>query len=480
MQLNLSKYRWVYLSALAYCTINIICFANESYLWAAIPAILILLYFLIYNPEKVMLFIAFTTPLSLKLTIDELGNSQLSLPTEPLIIILMLLFFLKVFLDNDYDWKVFKHPISVAIILNLLWLLITSFSSTMPTVSFKFLLARVWFVTVFYFMGILLFKNASNFIYFVWLFATSLIGVIIYSLIRHWRYDFSQMYATHAPLPFFSDHGVYAAVICFLIPVFLLFFFKPKLFGLGPWLQAMAGVITVILFLGVLFSFTRAAWLGLVVSAIAFIVFKLRIKFGFLLFLGVVGGVIFFLFQSQIIDSFQSNKKVSTDNLTGHLESVTNISSDVSNTERINRWKSAIRMFQEKPILGWGPGTYMFNYAPFQLSSEMTLISTRTGTLGNAHSEYIGPLAESGIMGMGTVLILVLTTIASGMKLIYKTNDSKTRLLATAILLALITYFVHGWLNDYMDTDKVAIPFFSFLAMLTALDMRKELKIDKG
>ena len=31
--------------------------------------------------------------------------------------------------------------------------------------------------------------------------------------------------------------------------------------------------------------------------------------------------------------------------------------------KRINRWKSALRMFQERPLLGHGPGTYMFLYA---------------------------------------------------------------------------------------------------------------------
>ena len=31
-----------------------------------------------------------------------------------------------------------------------------------------------------------------------------------------------------------------------------------------------------------------------------------------------------------------------------------------------NRWNSAMRMWQERPVFGWGPGTYMFQSAPFQ------------------------------------------------------------------------------------------------------------------
>ena len=40
------------------------------------------------------------------------------------------------------------------------------------------------------------------------------------------------------------------------------------------------------------------------------------------------------------------------------------------------------------------------------MSQEKTIISTNAGDLGNAHSEYIGPLAESGLFGMLTVLAI--------------------------------------------------------------------------
>ena len=39
----------------------------------------------------------------------------------------------------------------------------------------------------------------------------------------------------------------------------------------------------------------------------------------------------------------ESNKQDSSSNLTEHVESISNVSSDASNLERINRWKSAGR-----------------------------------------------------------------------------------------------------------------------------------------
>ena len=89
------------------------------------------------------------------------------------------------------------------------------------------------------------------------------------------------------------------------------------------------------------------------------------------------------------------------------MASVTNVSTDASNLERINRWNSAIRMFKDRPLLGHGPGTYMFLYAPYQKPSEKTIISTNAGNRGNAHSEYLGPMAESGILGLLTLLYII-------------------------------------------------------------------------
>ena len=121
--------------------------------------------------------------------------------------------------------------------------------------------------------------------------------------------------------------------------------------------------------------------------------------------------------------------------------------------------------------MGWGPGTYMFQYAPFQLSSERTLISTNFGTNGNAHSEYFGPLAEQGVLGMLTIGLVFLVSLYQGMQLIYHGRNKQVRQLTLGIMLGLITYFVHGALNDYLDTDKASVPFWGFMAIITVLGM---------
>jgi O-antigen ligase len=189
------------------------------------------------------------------------------------------------------------------------------------------------------------------------------------------------------------------------------------------------------------------------------------------LFTLAIGGGLFYLFQTEILIALGRNNTDAEGGFANNIESVSNISTDASNLERLNRWSCAIRMWQDKPFLGWGPGTYMFKYAPYQLSRERTIISTNFGTNGNAHSEYLGPLSEQGVPGLLIVLALLFYSTALGYRLVYSIKDKEIRILTIGVFLGLMTYFVHGFLNNFLDTDKLSLPFWSFLAALVTIDL---------
>jgi O-antigen ligase len=128
-------------------------------------------------------------------------------------------------------------------------------------------------------------------------------------------------------------------------------------------------------------------------------------------------------------------------------------------------------MFLKRPVFGWGPGTYMFQYAPFQIVREKSLISTNMADKGNAHSEYLGPLSESGLFGMLTFLAIVVTTLVTGFNAYWKLKEHKYKIILLTAILGLITYYVHGILNNFLDTDKASAPFWGFTAVIVILDM---------
>ena len=165
------------------------------------------------------------------------------------------------------------------------------------------------------------------------------------------------------------------------------------------------------------------------------------------------------------------NTTDSDGDFTANIESMSNISTDVSNMERLNRWSCALQMFEDKPYLGFGPGTYQFLYAPYQKSSMKTIISTNFGEKGNAHSEYLGPLSEQGLIGALLEVVLVLAVMFLGYRLTYTVKDKSLRVLVICLTMGMSTYFVHGFLNNFLDTDKASVPFWGFLAMLVCIDL---------
>jgi O-antigen ligase len=114
----------------------------------------------------------------------------------------------------------------------------------------------------------------------------------------------------------------------------------------------------------------------------------------------------------------------------------------------------------------------MFNYAGYQLTAERTIISTNSADGGNAHSEYLGPMAESGVLGLISFLVLVSVVFYTAVHTYSRTRDKRLKTIVMSALLGLITYVVHGTLNNFLDTDKLSVPFWGFIAIIVTIDIQ--------
>lgn len=452
---------------------NAIAVYFDFYLLPLLPVVLIVLLLALFAQDKLIYLITGLVPFSIPVW-QIMGNYSIILPTEPLIILLMLISLLRL-ANNDAGVRgreLLKNPLTIAILIHLGWLLVSSTFSSLPFVSFKYTFARLWYIVVFYFMGYLLFTNYLRIERFLWWFAIPLAGVVAYVMVRHYGHGFVREVFPYMIQPFFWVHGVYSATVAMFTPMLIVFFLRGKKMGYNTSVRAVIGLLAIMFLVGITYSYTRAAWLSLMGALGALVVFylKIPIKLIFTSVIIVLLGI--FVFQKEIMLKLSENEQGSSrkNDLGEHLQSVSNIKNDPSNLERINRWNSALRMFEEKPIVGWGPGTYQFKYAPFQRSKDLTIISTNFGDVGHAHSEYLGPLAETGLPGMLSWLCIFLITVYKGMRLFYYSRNEKTRTIALAVVLGLITYYVHGVLNSYIDYDKIAVPLWGFCAVLVALE----------
>jgi O-antigen ligase len=320
-------------------------------------------------------------------------------------------------------------------------------------------------------MSYLFKKKDTNVFKYIWLYIIPLTGVSAFISIQHAAYNFDEHVADWIPSPFYNDHTAYGAALAMYVPPLIGFLFMKRYSAFQKLMIAFC--LSIILF-GVVVCYTRATWLSLMVAMGLTLILYLKVKFRTIVFGVVSAAVLFFVFQTQIILLLNQNNTASGGDASQDLESVSNIKTDDSNLERINRWSCALKMFQQKPLVGWGPGTYMFQYAPFQKQSEKSLISTNAGTNGNAHSEYLGPLSEQGILGIVWVIALLFAVLNTGFRVVYNNKNKTQRTLAVLLLTGLVTYFVHGFLNNFLDTDKLSIPFWGFIAALVYLDNKQK------
>ena len=435
------------------------------------PIALLFIYLAIFETEKFFLSIAFLTPLSVN--IEEYTDSfGLFLPTEPLLFGLMIFFLFLQIRIPFLDKRIWRNPIVICVLVYLFWLIITSITSTDPIVSFKSILARLWFIIPILIFGTHFFKKHENRVVFLWLFIVSCSLVVCFTLIHHSIYGFGEEEGHWVMWPFFKDHTIYGATVALCLPISLALLNQK---GSPALSKAVLILLNSILITGLIFSYTRAAWLSVFCAGIIGLLVYFRVNFKLLLGLGLALGFVIYAQWDNIQLVLAKNKhEHTTEAFEEKIQSAANVTTDASNLERINRWDCAYQMFKKRPVLGFGPGTYAFEYAPFQDPENLTIISTNFGDMGNAHSEYLSALSESGIIGLLLFISIVASIFTCAIKLYYKTpsHENDIKLLIMGIIISLSTYFIHAFLNNYLDTDKAAVPIWAMCAMIIAMSLK--------
>lgn len=451
---------------------------ESLYLILGIPLGLLAVLAGILYTEQTLLFFGALAPLSINIE-DMGGGFGLSLPTEPMYIFLFALLVLHWVKEKPFSLHLLRHPVILSITLYLVWLWLSTLFSSMPLVSAKFALARTWYIVLFFYIGIHVFSNYQRVHFFIKAFTAFTMIMVVYTLIMHAQYGFSRSASYGISWPFFPDHGMYAAAMAYGFFTLLIYTLYVRQFNFPLAVSPILFLIFAVLVFGIVVSFTRATWLSLIVASGAWLFTRLKIPFYWIL-LGIAGlSVVAVLKQDDIQYALEANKQGSSDELEGHVKSVSNITTDPSNLERINRWKCATRMVQARPIFGFGPGTYVFQYAPFQKSSELTLISTHSGDLGDAHSEYFSALSEMGVPGAFLWLAVVLTTLSTAFRILYTSDNLRVKLTTYIVFLGLVAYHAHAVLNNYSQYDKLAVPLWAFTAILVAFDLKTQKQIKR-
>lgn len=277
----------------------------------------------------------------------------------------------------------------------------------------------------------------------------------LYGVIRLCVIGVSSQHAYGAARPFFAEHGTYAAYLAMLLPLPLLLSLERR--GRARWLYG-AGALAILL--GIVFSFTRAAWLSLVlVLPPVLLAWAARGRNWRALALPVAG----ILLVGLTVVAVGASER-----LTRHAGTLVE-SENVSNLERLNRWMAAVEMTKDHPWLGVGYGAYAEAYPAYRRKTIVTELAYRH--MG-AHSEPLRLVAETGAIGLAAALWFLGVAFAAGAKAARAPGEQG--IAALAIVAGLATYAAHGLFNSYLGIDKISVPFWIGLGALAALTRERD------
>lgn len=444
---------------------------DENYLVLLVPAAMLLVWFFMMYRDESLALMALATPFAVDYAL--VGNMSLSMPVEPMMIVFTVVFLFQELLMRSYDKRVLRHPVSILIMLSLVWMVFTSIVSLKPVESFKYTAVRLWFVIPFFYATAQSFQKVRHIRLFYWAYALSLSVVVVITTVKTMQRFGELQMLHHVMQPFYNDHTAYGCILALMLPLAAYFAFEPRT---RLWKRIVAVSLTVLLLVGLGLSYCRAAWISVVGAIAVYLLVRLGVRLRWLVISAALLLGLFFAFQDDIMYELGKNKQDSSFTLADQVKSISNISTDASNLERLNRWNAAFRMWKDQPLTGIGPGAYQFIYGPYQRSDMMTIISTNDGDMGNAHSEYIGPLTEQGVPGALLMLAIFVATFVTGERVYRTAVDRRKGHLALVLAVSLFTYYVHGIMNNFLDTDKLSVPFWALTAAIVAIDIVTEKK----
>jgi O-antigen ligase len=404
-------------------------------------------------------------PLSLNL--GEESNVAITIPSDLIAIGLMFTVMVKGRSTGELLARVWRHPVFRALGLMWLWMLISIIPSEMPVVSLKYFLNTTWYLFGFFVFSLHVFATDVEWTR-KWLFITilPLLGALGYTLTRHALEGFSFLASYRVMSPIFREHTVYAACVAIYAVAYPLLTLGQQR-GTRKWALALA--MSGLLAIAAVLSYTRGAWLGIIVAGGLWFCVKYWQRLKFLIVTGSVvvlaGFVILF---SQDLSDKQSNAEER--GFGQHFQTAFDVKRNTSNQERLNRWVAALGMVEERPFFGFGPGTFAFQYARFQQTQYKTYVSTNQGEIGTAHNEFLLAISEMGWVAGFLFLFMVAAATYRGLRGYARAKHPVRRNAYAIAVCSLLTYFAHSFVNNFLDQDKMAMPIYVCLAIIVALD----------
>lgn len=441
----------------------------------AVPFVLLALYSGWINPFRFFLVLLALIPWSVEYNFTpSLGTD---LPDEPLMLLAAFIAVaLLLYQPAGSSRRSLRHPLLWLLLLHIGWIGITAFFSTYPLLSVKIWAAKSWYLGAFVLLPLLLIRQKNRIKETALVWVISMLAFALLALIRHASSGFTFASINGALSPFFRNHVNYSAMLVCALPV-LLAFYKYDSRQYRKWILAAIIIILAAIF----FSYARGAWLALVVAAVtAWLIRRRMILTAFLTAIAIAAAAILWLkTDSRYIDFAHDYKTtVFHEDFTEHLVATYRLK-DVSTAERFYRWVAGVRMSSDKPLTGFGPGTFYKNYGVYTVSAFRTWVSDNTDH-STVHNYFLLLLIEQGWPGLLFFLVLLGAMFALAQQIVHQSKDLFYQTAALVIATILSMVVTVNLLSDLIETDKVGSIFFLCLSMLVIVHRQSLASVKPG
>ncbi len=441
---------------------------------ALLPFGIIIAYLCIVDFRKVFFLLLFCLPFSIE--VDLPGGFATDLPTEPLVLILMgvsILYFLKNLPTLKGDF--FLHPLTCFLGIHFFWIFICIFMSADTFVSTKYFLAKFWYIVVYFFLSGLILKEENTLRAMIWCISVPIAITTIYVMIRHAGHGFAFDKINASVGPFYRNHVNYAATLSLFTPFVWYLKSTYKRFSIR-W-NILWGMLIIII-LGIIFAYTRAAYLALMAAVCAYWIIHFRL-IKLVLLVALVASIVFtssLLNDNKYLDYAPNFEKTIAHKEFDNLVAATAKGEDVSVMERFYRWIAGVYMVKERAVFGFGPGNFHGFYKAYTVRSFETYVSDNPEKSG-IHSYYLMLGVEQGIPGI-IFFVAILFYFFYRVEIVYhrETNPTIAGILMGAYMCVIVIVLLLI-INDLIETDKVGSFFFICLAILVNIDLKQQRKL---
>jgi len=401
----------------------------------------------------------------------EMPGFTLDFPSELLMLAFMFvgpLFFIAN--KEKVNKAFFNHPLFLALVIHFVWIGVASLFSLNQLVSLKYFLAKTWYIIAFTVMGGWFIRDHKDFKTVFWAVMLPMALVVLWTLNNFREYGFDFEFVNKTMHPIYHNHVDYGVILAMMMPFTLIL---RNWYRSGGLVRLVIDSCSLLFLVGIVYSYTRAAYVSLLIIPVAWFMFKHRLTKTFvysglvLLFLGVG----YLSIGNKYLDFAPDfANTIYHPDFSDHLSS-TIAFEDVSTMERVYRWVAGFNMSTEYPLTGFGPNCFNRFYRNYTTSMFTTYVSANEEQ-STVHNYYLMTLVEQGVPGFVIFLVLCVLLVLYSERIYHNLTDVRDKQLALAISIALLMFLANNFMADLVEIDEIGSFFFLFIAMLINLDLK--------